>query len=386
VVVVPLGAARVVDAGPADGGAARRPGGGRARRGGASGSTSRSTSRSQRRPRARSRPALGARGSRPSLPPRVRSSSRSTVGSSVAETGDPIEESLVVRLRTLDLERKEELFTNPDGSFVSATAYRSGVLLALVKARDGRELADHEAGFDPAANEEWLVRIPSQEYPTLVRGTVVDRRGDPVAEVPVRIVARAHGGTWDEVLSGRNGLFELNDLRAGSYALLVHGLWRPAEPIDLVLRAGRERARRRRGRRDARRGAAGPLRVRGRFGGSSGGARRGTARGSAARGAVLLVLRGRSAAEASSSSASRAFPAGRAALSVESLDGRTYALAPERVRVPGVIEIRVSERRVPDARCGCATPRAASSSRASKPGGDGTARGVSRASGRPTAT
>jgi hypothetical protein len=156
----------------------------------------------------------------------------------VAETGDPVEAVLDLRLRTIDLLRSEDLRTRPDGSFVGQTLFRRSVLLALVRTEEGRELVDHEALFDPRAEGEWLVRVPERAWPTFAFGTVVDRRGEPLAGAAVRLVPLAAGLAPADGESGRDGFVHLRPLRAGRYRLHADGRWARAEPVELELRTG----------------------------------------------------------------------------------------------------------------------------------------------------
>ncbi|NOT31349.1 MAG: carboxypeptidase regulatory-like domain-containing protein, partial [Planctomycetes bacterium] len=156
----------------------------------------------------------------------------------VAETGDPIEGAFPVRLRTLDLEHKESLWTRPDGSFTSAGEFERGVLLARVQDEKGRELVDHEGLFEPKATEEWRVPVPARAYPTLARGRVLDRRGNPLAEVRVQLVPLDASRPYAEKLSDEDGSFSLVGLRAGTFRLHLQGVWARSEPALVSLRGG----------------------------------------------------------------------------------------------------------------------------------------------------
>ena len=181
----------------------------------------------------------------------------------VLETGDPIEAVLDLRLRTLDLRASESLVTNSDGTFTSHRAFRSGVLLALVQSPEGRELVDHEAPFDPASPEEWLVPVSNNQWPTLASGRVVDRLGRPIEEAQVtllelskpRIPAFERGDSWGQStlqdlmrageykafsrgLTDEGGRFTAGDLHAGRYRLDAHGHWARAASSEVVLRTG----------------------------------------------------------------------------------------------------------------------------------------------------
>lgn len=156
----------------------------------------------------------------------------------VAETGDAIEEALAVHLRTIDLVREESLVTRLDGTFTSAGEFERGVLLARVQDENGHELMDHEALFDPQATEEWRVPVPARAYPTLARGRVVDRRGNPLAEVRVQLVPLDASQPYAEKLSDEEGSFTLVGLRAGTFRLHLQGVWARSEPALVSLRAG----------------------------------------------------------------------------------------------------------------------------------------------------
>lgn len=153
-------------------------------------------------------------------------------------TDIPIEAELPVRLRTVDLAVAESLTTRPDGTFTSTHHYRRGVLLALVKNAEGFELVDHEALFDPRAEEEWLVPVPASKYPTIVRGRVVDRRGQPIFLARVQLVPRRAQSAYVEQWSNEDGSFELVVPRPGPYRLHAQGHWTRSEPVELTLRTG----------------------------------------------------------------------------------------------------------------------------------------------------
>jgi hypothetical protein len=156
----------------------------------------------------------------------------------VAGTLDPIEGQFSVRLRTLDLRWSESLRSAPDGTFTSRSAFPRAVILALVKDDEGRELVDHEAAFDPASPEEWVVPVPASRWPTFATGRVLDRRGQPVAEARVQLVPRAPAAPYAEGHSVEEGDFRLDGLRAGAYGLHLQGRWARSGPQEVRLRTG----------------------------------------------------------------------------------------------------------------------------------------------------
>jgi hypothetical protein len=99
----------------------------------------------------------------------------------MADTLEPLEGVLSVRLRTADLGLVDPVETQPDGSFVSKRAFPEGGVLARVCTAEDRELVDHEGRFDPSSTEPWVVLVPGSEFPTSARGRVVDLAGDPVS-------------------------------------------------------------------------------------------------------------------------------------------------------------------------------------------------------------
>jgi len=156
----------------------------------------------------------------------------------VAETLDPIEEELDVRLRSADLILSESLRTRPDGSFTSTREFPRCTALALVKNAEGVELVDHEAPFDPRSADEWPVLVPSSSYPTFLRGRVVDPRGMTISGARVQIVALFPAGPYAEAATDEDGLFVLDALRRGGYRLHVQGRWARSVPLELHLVTG----------------------------------------------------------------------------------------------------------------------------------------------------
>jgi len=152
----------------------------------------------------------------------------------VADTGDPIEALLTLRLRTIDLATSEEFVTRPDGSFAGRVAFPRTRLLALVKDAEGRELVDHEAPFDPEAEEEWLVPLA---YPTSAQGRLIDRRGEPLDQAFVALIGRRAELPFVEDVCDPGGRFLLEDLRAGPYRLILQGPWSRSTQ-EITLRAG----------------------------------------------------------------------------------------------------------------------------------------------------
>src|SRR5688572_16581798 len=261
----------------------------------------------------------------------------------VAESGDPIAEVFSVRLRTLDLEHKEELLTGDDGTFTSARSYAAGVLLARVKAPDGRELVDHEARFEPSSPDDWLVPVPSRSYPTFARGTVVDRRGAPLGEVPVRLLPLGAALPWIETLSDEHGRFELRNLQGGGQRLFLQGIWERST-IDVQLHAGANEL-----------GALALDEPRARL------LVRFLCPDAVDFPSALLVVHPAASALAVTFSSWTAddlgngayelplerIPAGTCRVEIEGLDGRSYAPDRAVIEVPGELEIRVSGRAGP---------------------------------------
>jgi hypothetical protein len=151
----------------------------------------------------------------------------------ISATGDPLDEVLRLRLRTGDVTQVEDLITAPDGTFVTTSEFPRGLLLLKVFRPNGEQAADLEGAFDPAAPEEWVVRVP---WPTFVHGTVLDRAGQSLPRVEVALVPRRAGAP---ILEGRtrHGEFSLQGLQPGSYTL---HLWIGLEghALELDVRRG----------------------------------------------------------------------------------------------------------------------------------------------------
>jgi hypothetical protein len=156
----------------------------------------------------------------------------------IAGTDYAVEAVLSVRLRTLDLLRSESLVTRPDGSFEGKRLFPRTRVLALVKDPDGRELVDHEALFDPTAEGDWLVPVPAARWPTFATGRVVDRRGTPLDNVRVSLVGLEEGLGLVECRSVEAGFKLENGLRPGRYRLLLQGAFARAQPCEVAIRAG----------------------------------------------------------------------------------------------------------------------------------------------------
>jgi len=138
----------------------------------------------------------------------------------MADTLEPLEAVLSVRLRTVDLGLVDPVETEPDGSFVSRRAFPEGGVLARVCTAEERELVDHEGRFEPSSTEPWLVRVPGSEFPTSARGRVVDLAGDPVSGAMVHCVPPAP--TPEEPWLGEadaDGAFEIQELTPGAWEL-----------------------------------------------------------------------------------------------------------------------------------------------------------------------
>ncbi|HEX6884710.1 MAG TPA: carboxypeptidase-like regulatory domain-containing protein [Planctomycetota bacterium] len=151
----------------------------------------------------------------------------------IASSGAPLDEVLRLRLRTGDLSVIEELVSAPDGSFASTVEFPRGLLLLKVFRPNGDVAADIEGPFDPAAPEEWLVRVP---WSTFVHATVLGREGQELPRLDVALFARRAGGGSHEGRT-RKGEFTLDRLEPGPYTLHL-SLGLEAHALELDVRRG----------------------------------------------------------------------------------------------------------------------------------------------------
>lgn len=148
----------------------------------------------------------------------------------IASSGAPLDEVLRLRLRTGDVSVIEELVSAPDGSFASTVEFPRGLLLLKVFRPNGDVGADVEGPFDPAAPEEWLVRVP---WSTFVHGRVLGREGQELPRLDVALFAQRAGGGSHQGRT-RGGEFTLDRLEPGRYTLhLSLGLAAHALAVDV---------------------------------------------------------------------------------------------------------------------------------------------------------
>lgn len=154
----------------------------------------------------------------------------------MADTLEPLERVLSIRLRSIDLRLIDSVETSANGSFASRRTFPESGVLARVSTAEGRELVDYEAPFDPSATEPWLVRVPGSEFPTSVYGRVIDLSGEPVSDAEVYCARLAPIQPGPDASAGQpipeepwvgevdeDGSFEIDGLAPGNWELQAVG-------------------------------------------------------------------------------------------------------------------------------------------------------------------
>jgi hypothetical protein len=159
-----------------------------------------------------------------------------------AGTGAPLHTERIVLLASPRNAVAESLRTGPDGSFASARRFPRGPVRAWVSEPETHALlARHEAEFEPASPDAWLVPVPRSPPPgapsevgeveVALHGLVVDLAGLPVEGAQVKLFSLAAPG---EVSCGSAtdaaGEFRLQDLARGPHRLLVQGRFASSAP------------------------------------------------------------------------------------------------------------------------------------------------------------